>query len=59
MSEGGGGKIFVGVLMLLVGLGFATAALADFYMLVKVIPLLRKSFILITNSSGLGNYFYI
>ena len=36
MSQDTGGKIFVGVLMLLVGLGFAAAALADFYMLVKV-----------------------
>jgi hypothetical protein len=39
MSQDGGGKIFVGVLMLLVGLGFAAAALADFYLLVKVMLL--------------------
>jgi hypothetical protein len=36
MSQPGGGQIFVGVLMLLVGLGFGLAALADFYLLVKV-----------------------
>ena len=38
MSQPGGGQIFVGVLMLLVGLGFGLAALADFYLLVKVNP---------------------
>ena len=36
MSQATGGQIFVGVLMLFVGLGFAGAALADFYLLVKV-----------------------
>lgn len=36
ISSGTGGQIFVGVLMLFVGLGFGMAALADFYMLVKV-----------------------
>ena len=32
----GGGKIFVGVLTVIVGVGWGCAALADFYMLVRV-----------------------
>lgn len=43
MSQDTGGKIFVGVLMLLVGLGFAAAALADFYMLVKIHRMYRST----------------
>jgi hypothetical protein len=45
MSQDTGGKIFVGVLMLLVGLGFALAALADFYLLVKVSSLGNKGWL--------------
>ena len=33
---GTGGLIFVGVLMIIIGVGFGLAALADFYMLAKV-----------------------
>ena len=36
IGKGGGGQIFVGVLMVMIGIGFGLAALADFYMLTKV-----------------------
>ena len=31
-----GGEMFVGILMIIVGVGFGLSAMADFYMLVKV-----------------------
>ena len=31
-----GGETFVGILMIIVGVGFGLSAMADFYMLVKV-----------------------
>ena len=36
IGKGGGGQIFVGVLMVMIGIGFGLVALADFYMLTKV-----------------------
>ena len=35
-DTGRGGVIFVGVLMIIIGLGFGAAGLADFYMLLRV-----------------------
>ena len=36
IGVGGGGMIFVGVLMIIIGIGFGLAALADFYLLFNV-----------------------
>ena len=43
IQEGGGGKIVVGALMVINGLGFALAALADFIMLVRVHKIYRST----------------
>jgi len=43
MDEATGGIIFAGVLMILVGIGFGLAALADFYFLVKIHRLYRST----------------
>lgn len=40
---GTGGLIFVGVLMIIIGVGFGLAALADFYMLAKIHRLYRST----------------
>ena len=36
LSQGTGPHIFVGILMVIVGIGFGAAGLADFFMLTKV-----------------------
>lgn len=36
MDKATGGQIFVGILMVIIGIGFGLAGLADFYMLVRV-----------------------
>ena len=41
--SGSGGQIAVGVLMLLNGIGFGTAAAADFFMLVKIHKMYRST----------------
>lgn len=41
--SGTGGQIFVGVLMILVGVGFGLLALADFYLLVRIHKMYRST----------------
>ena len=36
LSKGYGKNVFVGILMIIVGIGFGAAGLADFFMLTKV-----------------------
>merc|ERR1719273_516983 len=43
IGVGGGGKIFVGVLMIIIGIGFGLAALADFYLLFNIHRLYRST----------------
>jgi hypothetical protein len=44
VGAGGGFAIFVGILQILNGVGFGLAALADFYLLVTVIFLIKSIF---------------
>jgi len=43
IGKGGGGLVFVGVLMVIIGIGFGLAALADFYLLAKIHKLYRST----------------
>ena len=55
--SGSGGQIAVGVLMLLNGIGFGTAAAADFFMLVKIHRMYRstgKKLLYFLHISGVG-----
>jgi len=43
IGQGGGGHIFIGILMVIIGAGFGLAALLDFYMLAKIHRLYRST----------------